>query len=239
MAEEDSGIKARFQKAGFLWKLPMSKCVIIIIFFLPFPPSPPPPPTTSTRTKTRSASSEKWQKRFFVAKDGFLLYYVSGSPTQTFFDTKPKGIIPLGGCKVEKLQRGPQGGKFGLKISHHDFAAGKMLVLSAEKEDDQRGWEKALNDCSRVTMENALLGDGMIEQLRAAGSGDEAGAAVRLKALQDEALRIKFESEEKLRLLQNSDALIAQAKSADVRVTCWRRDAGGRAPLPKPLYAPT
>ena len=44
-------------------------------------PAPPPFPQTT---------SEKWQKRFFVAKDGFLLYYSTGTPTQSFFDTKPK-----------------------------------------------------------------------------------------------------------------------------------------------------
>jgi hypothetical protein len=87
MSEE--GIKARFQRAGYLWKLPMSKCVIVRILaradVMPdaFAPSPPPPQPSRT-------SSEKWQKRFFVAKDGFLLYYSSGTPNQSFFDTKPK-----------------------------------------------------------------------------------------------------------------------------------------------------
>jgi len=41
-------IKARYQRAGLLWKLPMSK-----------------------------PSGEKWQKRNIVAKDGWLLYYAS------------------------------------------------------------------------------------------------------------------------------------------------------------------
>ena len=41
-------------------------------------------------TLFRATSSTTWSKRFFVAKDGFLLYYSTGSPTQTFFDTKPK-----------------------------------------------------------------------------------------------------------------------------------------------------
>ena len=39
-------IKARYQRAGLLWKLPMSK-----------------------------PGGEKWQKRNVVAKDGWLLYY--------------------------------------------------------------------------------------------------------------------------------------------------------------------
>jgi len=39
-------IKSRHQRAGVLWKLPMSK-----------------------------SSGERWQRRMFIAKDGFLLYY--------------------------------------------------------------------------------------------------------------------------------------------------------------------
>ena len=93
MADE---IKARHQRAGFLWKLPMSKCVSRLSACpvrhtqrrsshtrcSPIPPSPPP--------ARALAGSTTWSKRFFVAKDGFLLYYSTGSPTQSFFDTKPK-----------------------------------------------------------------------------------------------------------------------------------------------------
>ena len=157
-----------------------------------------------------------------MAKDGFLLYYVSGSLTAKFFDTKPKGIIPLGGCKVELIARGPSKGKFGLKITHPDFMPGKMLILAAEKEDDQKAWEQALTDCSRVTLENAMLGDAHIEKLRSEGADGAAGgasseASARLKQLQDEAMRMKLESEEKIRLLDQSGSLLEQAKSADVR----------------------
>jgi hypothetical protein len=178
-------------------------------------------PATPPPTRRRS-SGEKWQKRFFVAKDGYLIYYMTGSLTQTFFDTKPKGIIPLGGCKVELTPRGPSKGKFGLKITHPDFMAGKMLILAAEKEDDQKAWEQALTDCSRVTLENAMLGDAHIEKLRSEGADGAAGgasseASARLKQLQDEAMRMKLESEEKIRLLDQSGSLLEQAKSADVR----------------------
>lgn len=51
---------------------------------------------------------------------------------------------------MELVERGPKGSKFGLKISHPDFVAGRFLVLAAEKEEEQKAWEKALNDCSRV-----------------------------------------------------------------------------------------
>jgi hypothetical protein len=45
-ANEGVEIKSRHQRAGVLWKLPMSK-----------------------------SSGERWQRRMFIAKDGFLLYY--------------------------------------------------------------------------------------------------------------------------------------------------------------------
>ena len=153
-----------------------------------------------------------------MAKDGFLLYYAGGSITQSHFDTKPKGIIPLGGCKVEAVERGPKGAKFGIKVTHPDFLSGKLLVLAAESASEQTSWEKALNDCSRVTLENAMLGDHMIEKQRTEMiTGQEnAEATERLKALQEEALRLKLESEEKIRLLDTSGTLLEQARTADV-----------------------
>ena len=48
------------------------------------------------------------------------------------------------------MERGPKGVKFGLKITHPDFTAGRQLILAAEKEEQQKEWLKALNDCSRV-----------------------------------------------------------------------------------------
>jgi hypothetical protein len=101
-------IKARHQRAGYLWKLPMSKCVgragglgwhwrpagaraprenAVHCFAAAW---------TLTRllSSPRAAcrtSSEKWQKRVFIAKDGFLLYYgEKTNPNAPHFDTKPK-----------------------------------------------------------------------------------------------------------------------------------------------------
>lgn len=62
----------------------------------------------------------------------------------------PQGIVPLGGCKVEKVERGPKGGKFGLRITHPDFYAGRELILAQETAADQDAWLVALNNCSRV-----------------------------------------------------------------------------------------
>lgn len=128
-----------------------------------------------------------------------------------------QGIIPLGGCKVESTKRGPKGASFGIKVTHPDFAAGKLLILACEAEDDARGWERALADCSRVTMENALLGDSMIEKLRSEGTAAEAEKSATLQRLGEATLKLKLESEEKLELLANQESVLAAAKDADVR----------------------
>lgn len=78
--------------------------------------------------------------------------------TNSHYDdfTYLQGVIPLGGCKVEKVERGPGKSKFGLKISHTDFVAGRTLVLAAEKEEEQAAWFQALNDCSRVYVRSRM-----------------------------------------------------------------------------------
>jgi len=132
----------------------------------------------------------------FVAKDGFLLYYApSHSPTQAHFDTKPKGVIPLGGCTVELVERGPGKSSFGLRIQHPDFYAGRALVLAGENGEEQIAWKETLQNCSRVTMENALLGDSMIERLRAEGTAAAGGKEEEMQRLKAEALRLRGEKD--------------------------------------------
>lgn len=97
-----------------------------------------------------AASSAAGQKRLCVAKDGYILYYNPTEDVSKNFSTKPKGVLPLGGAKVETVERGPKGCKFGIKVSHPDFYAGRALILSAETEESQKQWLTALQDCSRV-----------------------------------------------------------------------------------------
>ena len=201
-------------------------------------------------------ASEKWQRRLFVAKDGFLLYYApSGAVDATSFDTKAKGAIPLGGCKVDLVERGPKA-KYGIKITHPDFyagawragarrrggallaapraqqrsapraahrpsprraAAGKMLILSADSESDQKGWQETLLDCSRVTMENAKLGDALIEKMRASGPEAEKKAAEAMEKLQQQAMALKLEQEEMMKKHMDVETLKKMAHDAEVR----------------------
>ncbi|GFO45226.1 pleckstrin homology domain-containing family d member 1 [Plakobranchus ocellatus] len=46
--------------------------------------------------------STKWAKRFFLVKDGFLMYYDANEKKdyekREFFNIHPKGVLPLGEC---------------------------------------------------------------------------------------------------------------------------------------------
>ena len=66
-------------------------------------------------------------------------------------------------------------------------------------------------------MENALLGDSMIEKLRASGTAAEKEKDDIMQKLQENALQLKMEQEEKLKLQANQDAVLAMAKEADER----------------------
>lgn len=67
-------IKSKVQKADFLLKLPFRK------------------------------QQGKWQKRWFVCKDGFMLWYGSKrlKTDEDMFDVHPKGVIPLGNTTVDE-----------------------------------------------------------------------------------------------------------------------------------------
>ena len=92
-------MRSRHQRAGFLWKLPMSKCVHAWTLVTGAAPDCA---RCSGRQRSnlrrrhdpslfRRPTGEKWQKRMFVAKDGYLLYYGGTAPANpSNFDTKPK-----------------------------------------------------------------------------------------------------------------------------------------------------
>jgi hypothetical protein len=56
---------------------------------------------------SRQGKPGPWKSRFFVLKDGFLLWY-SDKPSkkllQGTFDPHPKGTLPMGGCSVRAVR---------------------------------------------------------------------------------------------------------------------------------------
>jgi hypothetical protein len=66
-------------------------------------------------------------------------------------------------------------------------------------------------------MENAKLGDAMIEKLRAHGTAAEKEKIDVMERLQEQAMALKAEQEEKLKLHMDAETLKAMAAAAEVR----------------------
>ena len=92
-----------------------------------------------------------------------------------------------------------------------------MLILSADSEADQKAWQEALLDCSRVTMENAKLGDALIEKMRASGPEAEKAATLAMEKLQQQAMALKLEQEEMMKKHMDVETLKKMAADAEVR----------------------
>ncbi|XP_005098363.1 pleckstrin homology domain-containing family D member 1-like [Aplysia californica] len=57
-------------------------------------------------------ASNKWTKRFFLVKDGYLMYYDANEKKdydrREFFNIHPKGVLPLGECHFKESREQQQ-----------------------------------------------------------------------------------------------------------------------------------
>ncbi|CAH1792584.1 unnamed protein product [Owenia fusiformis] len=113
--------------------------------------------------------SSKWSKRFFIIKDGFLLYYSDGEKKEfekkRFFNIHPKGAIPLGGCDIQPVEE--NGHPFSIHITNDNFNG--VVALSTDTGFERDKWVNMLRISSRVTFKNSQLGEAMIQQLEDQG----------------------------------------------------------------------
>lgn len=109
--------------------------------------------------------SNKWAKRFFLVKDGFLMYYDEKEKRdyekREFFNIHPKGIIPLGECRL--LAVSEPNHPFCLQIESREIDG--RLLLAAETEFERDRWLEIMERSRRVTWQNTHLSDEMIRQL--------------------------------------------------------------------------
>jgi hypothetical protein len=56
--------------------------------------------------KRDTAGSSTWTQRYFVLKDGFLLYYQERRTPMVTFDMHPKGVVPLDGVEIGECRGG-------------------------------------------------------------------------------------------------------------------------------------
>lgn len=111
----------------------------------------------------------KFQKRFFVLKDSFLLWYKKQPPGACNYGMYPEGCVPVGGCTVE--QEGKDENGFYFQIVHPEF--NEPLLLRSDNLEDTQEWISVLSDCKEATWENALFGDSQILLAKAEGTSEE------------------------------------------------------------------
>ncbi|XP_078590450.1 uncharacterized protein LOC144870343 isoform X4 [Branchiostoma floridae x Branchiostoma japonicum] len=114
-------------------------------------------------------ASSRWQKRFFIVKEGFLLYYAEAEKKnferRRQFNIHPKGVIPLGDCTILPAEEAGQ--PFTIHINHEDFS--QTVALATDSEPDRDKWVEILQSSGRVTWKNAQLGEAMIQTLEQQG----------------------------------------------------------------------
>lgn len=148
--------------------------------------------------------SNKWSKRFFVIKDGFLLYYPENEKKafekRGTFNFHPKGVIPLGGCSVEPDMNGNH--PYIINICSEEFNCGQ-ISLSAETHLEQEKWIAALKEASRVTWKNAQYEEALIRELESQGIQLTKEKHNYVEKLQEEvtALRDEMDKNEELKKL--------------------------------------
>ncbi|XP_067142009.1 pleckstrin homology domain-containing family D member 1-like [Centruroides vittatus] len=148
--------------------------------------------------------SNKWSKRFFVIKDGFLLYYPENEKKafekRGTFNLHPKGVIPLGGCSVESDTNGNY--SYIINVCSEEFSC-KQISLLAETRLEQEKWMAALKQASRVTWKNAQYEESLIRELETQGLQLTKEKHNYVEKLQEEvtALRNEMDKNEELEKL--------------------------------------
>lgn len=155
------------QKEGWLWKRPFT-----------------------------GSAEGAWQKRYFVLKDSFLLWYddkVSGVP----FNTKPKGALPIGGASVFPM--GKDVNDYLFEITHPDF--NHSMVLKSPDKQDVDDWIQVMTDCRKATYGNALLGNAMMGRIKSVGTAMEAQMQRALEEAERYAMELETIREEKWKVM--------------------------------------
>ncbi|XP_062596984.1 pleckstrin homology domain-containing family D member 1-like isoform X1 [Saccostrea cucullata] len=113
--------------------------------------------------------SNKWTKRYFVIKDGFLLYYPDTEKKdlekRKCLNVHPKGIIPLGECSIEAVSENGQPHAFCVESAE---ITGK-LMLAADSSFERDKWIDMLKKSKRINWKSSKLADELIHQLEEQG----------------------------------------------------------------------
>uniref|UniRef100_A0AC34FKB5 PH domain-containing protein n=1 Tax=Panagrolaimus sp. ES5 TaxID=591445 RepID=A0AC34FKB5_9BILA len=121
--------------------------------------------------KCNKKTRVKWNKRFFILKECFLLYYAPKYKKKfdksKKIDMHPKGIVPLIGCSIVPGGDIGKGKKYCLLITHPQFDS--AFIVSASDVKAQEKWLKALREATKISFKNTIVGESLIRELESKG----------------------------------------------------------------------
>lgn len=96
---------------------------------------------------------EAWNKRWFVLKDGFLIWYRAKPRGGERFHVHCKGFMPVAGCQV--FPSGKDGAFYQFDLSWSLSLEGlessrSVLMLKSDCEAEVKEWMKAISHCAHI-----------------------------------------------------------------------------------------
>lgn len=145
----------------------------------------------------QGSKAGSWQKRYFILKDSFLLWY-DNKPAQGSFNWRPKGVMPLGGANVFPM--GKEGNGFLFEVIQPGFAD-TSLLLKADDKANADDWIRVLNECRKATYANSVVGNAQLARIKSVGTRMEKDMMKALEQVQIRAAEIEAAREQKARTM--------------------------------------
>uniref|UniRef100_A0A1I8I260 PH domain-containing protein n=1 Tax=Macrostomum lignano TaxID=282301 RepID=A0A1I8I260_9PLAT len=159
----------------------------------------------------RSHLSNKWQRRFCIIKEGFLLVFKEQEAERikrsSFYNVKANAAIPLGDCVINLISDATV--QCGIDINI--FVPSVRFLFSCENRSNQQDWYSALSDASRITHANFQISDKLIATLESQGM-EKVTQSERYRKMLEEEVELRHNESEKASRLEAQQTELQQEK---------------------------
>uniref|UniRef100_A0A1I8I492 PH domain-containing protein n=2 Tax=Macrostomum lignano TaxID=282301 RepID=A0A1I8I492_9PLAT len=159
----------------------------------------------------RSHLSNKWQRRFCIIKEGFLLVFKEQEAERikrsSFYNVKVNAAIPLGDCVINLISDATV--QCGIDINI--FVPSVRFLFSCENRSNQQDWYSALSDASRITHANFQISDKLIATLESQGM-EKVTQSERYRKMLEEEVELRHNESEKASRLEAQQTELQQEK---------------------------
>ncbi|CAG0890559.1 unnamed protein product [Darwinula stevensoni] len=189
--------------------------------------------------KSFRRQADKWQRRYFVVKDSFLLYY-GESERKNFekrghFNIHPRGVIPIGGCIIHGASSiyPPSSQDYVITISSDEYQKvasnppygyESIVTLAAATKNEMDKWIQALKEATRITWNNSQLAESLMRELETQGLQLNQEKQTYVERLQKESQNLQEELDKNLELEKLNAALNSEKKKLEAAIDQLQRE---------------